>query len=36
MASIKEEEWSYRGSQFNGGRMLILWRWCLMERMVML
>ena len=24
---LKEEEWSYRGGQFNGGRMVMLWRW---------
>ena len=27
-----EGEWScYRGGQFNGGRMVMLQRWCLME-----
>ena len=24
VASLKEEEWSYRGGQFNGGRMVML------------
>ena len=29
MASLKEEEWSYTGGHFNGGRMIMLQRWSL-------
>ena len=37
VGSLKEGEWScYRGVQFNGDRMGMLQRWCLMESMIML
>ena len=26
-----EAQWSYRGGQFNGVRMVILWRWTVIE-----
>ena len=32
VVSLKEGEWScYRGGHFNGGRMVMLQRWSLME-----
>ena len=32
VVSLMEGEWScYRGGPFNGGRMVMLQRWCLME-----
>ena len=32
VVSLMEGEWScYRGGYFNGGRMVMLQRWCLME-----
>ena len=32
VASLKKREWScYRGGHFNGGRMVMLQKWSLME-----
>ena len=32
VASLMEGEWScYRGGHFNGGRMVMLWRWLVQE-----
>ena len=33
MVSLKEEEWSrYRSGHFNGGKMVMLQRWSVIER----